>query len=234
MICSCPHHTHLNWRLFNAESRKRAHSSFVGRLTVAGALTAGLYAQRGGQNAAPQAAGPRPSTAPPLVPVRLNVDGNFRIAPPYAADPAFTRKPDVPKGRVIRFTMNSAESKLFPTAPAGRGAGGSRPRRDNAAVPAEPPQHQTFPTTSRGLRAGRLRRQHAGSLHRRPGRTLVRSGRRAGGTRRQAANRPPVHAGHARQPDSREAHPGRSWPSCSLPGLAASARSSTTRCPIVT
>ena len=75
-----------------------------------GALTASLYAQRGGQTAAPKASGPRPSTAPPLVPVRLDVDGNFRIAPPYAPDPAFSEKPNVPKGRVIRFTMNSAES----------------------------------------------------------------------------------------------------------------------------
>src|SRR5438128_1967788 len=63
----------------------------------------------------------RAANAPPLVPVRLNAGGNFRIAPPYTADPAFTKKPDVPAGRVIRFTMNSAESKIFPTAPAGRG-----------------------------------------------------------------------------------------------------------------
>lgn len=106
-------------------------------LITSGALTAGLYAQRGGQTAAPQAAGPRPSTAPPLVPVRLDSDGNFRIAPPYAPDPAFSEKPNVPKGQVIRFTMNSAESKLFPTAPVGggRGARGGAP-----AAPAEPPQ----------------------------------------------------------------------------------------------
>src|SRR6478752_10806344 len=86
----------------------------------------------------------RAANSPPLVPVRLNVDGNFRIAPPYAADPAFTRKPDVPKGRVIRFTMNSAESKLFPTAPAGRPGGPGRGRGEPAAGPVEPPQHQTF------------------------------------------------------------------------------------------
>jgi enterochelin esterase family protein len=87
----------------------------------------------------------RAANAPPLVPVRLNADGNFRIAPPYVADPAFTTRPDVPKGRVIRFTMNSAESKLFPTAPVGR-AGGAVPGRGAAppAAPAEPPQHQTF------------------------------------------------------------------------------------------
>lgn len=84
----------------------------------------------------------RPANAPPLVPVRLNVDGNFRIAPPYVPDPAFTERPDVPKGRVIRFTMNSAESRIFPTGPVGRGGGG----RGAAAPgpPAEPPQHQTF------------------------------------------------------------------------------------------
>jgi enterochelin esterase-like enzyme len=85
----------------------------------------------------------RPANAPPLVPVRLNVDGNFRIAPPYVADPAFTEKPNVPKGRVIRFTMNSAESRIFPTGPVGRGTGGGR----GAAAPGpptEPPQHQTF------------------------------------------------------------------------------------------
>ena len=88
---------------------------------------------------------PRAANAPPLVPVRLNADGNFRIAPPYVADPAFTAKADVPKGRVIRFTMNSAESKSFPTAPVGRG-GGPGAGRGGPAPPAsaEPPQHQTF------------------------------------------------------------------------------------------
>src|SRR5215218_8500944 len=78
----------------------------------------------------------RAANAPPLVPVRLNADGNFRIGPPYVADPAFTAKPDVPKGRVIRFTMNSAESKLFPTAPVGRGGGPGGAR--GAPAPANP------------------------------------------------------------------------------------------------
>src|SRR5689334_15233278 len=91
-------------------------------------------------------AGQRPASAPPLVPLRLNVDGNFRIAPPYVRDPAFAEKPGVPKGRVIRFAMNSAESKLFPTGPVGRGgAGGGRGAPGQGApapaAPAEPPQH---------------------------------------------------------------------------------------------
>lgn len=125
---------------------KRRIHRLLSVLIVACALTAGLYAQRGGQAAAPQASGPRPSTAPPLVPVRLDVDGNFRIAPPYANDPAFSEKPNVPKGRLIRFTMNSAESKIFPTAPVGgtRGARGARGDAAAPAAPAEPPQHQTF------------------------------------------------------------------------------------------
>src|ERR1041385_82019 len=101
----------------------RFATSVLVLLLAGGALTAGLHAQRGGQAPAAQPSGPRPTTAPPLVPVRLDVDGNFRIAPPYANDPAFTEKPNVPKGRVIRFTMNSAESKIFPTAPMGAGGG---------------------------------------------------------------------------------------------------------------
>jgi enterochelin esterase family protein len=78
----------------------------------------------------------RAAKAPPLVPVKLNVDGNFRIAPPYVTDPAFVEKPNVPKGRVIRFLMNSADSKIFPTAPVG-GAG-------RGQAPATPVTHQTF------------------------------------------------------------------------------------------
>src|SRR5215203_44796 len=87
-------------------------------------------AQGGGATAVATA---RAANAPPLVPVRPSVDGNFRIAPPYMADPAFTRKPSVPAGRVIRFTMNSAESKVFPTAPAGRGGGRGDPAAAVAA-----------------------------------------------------------------------------------------------------
>ena len=105
-------------------------------LLAGGALTVCLHAQRGGQTPAAQPTGPRPATAPPLVPVRLDIDGNFRIAPPYAPDPAFSEKPNVPKGRVVRFTMNSAESRIFPTAP----VGGAR----RGAPQTEPPQHQTF------------------------------------------------------------------------------------------
>ena len=124
-------------------SLRRARSATIARLSfrfvapvvvvllAGGALSVGVHAQRGGQAPAAQPSGPRPATAPPLVPVRLDVNGNFRIAPPYAPDPAFTEKPDVPKGRVVRFTMNSAESKLFPTAPVGGARG---------AAPAEPSQ----------------------------------------------------------------------------------------------
>jgi hypothetical protein len=92
----------------------------------------------------------RAANAPAPVPVKLNVDGNFRISPPYVTDPAFVEKPNVPEGRVIRFLMNSAESKIFPTAPVGGAGRGQRaagavtsPPAANAA-PAAPPTHQTF------------------------------------------------------------------------------------------
>ncbi len=111
---------------------------------AAGVLTASLHAQRGAQPSPAPPPGPRPATAPPLVPVRLDVDGNFRIAPPYAPDPAFTEKPNVPKGRVIRFTMNSAESKIFPTAPVGGGRGARGGGASRAATAAQPPQQQAF------------------------------------------------------------------------------------------
>jgi enterochelin esterase family protein len=88
----------------------------------------------------PAAPGPRAANAPPLVPLTAARDGNFRIAPPYVDDPAFTEKPDVPKGRVIRFTMNSADSKIFPTAPPARAGGGGRGAAAGAnAPPAAPP-----------------------------------------------------------------------------------------------
>ena len=112
------------------------------------------------QAPAAQPSGPRPATAPPLVPVRLDVDGNFRIAPPYAPDPAFTDKPNVPKGRVVRFTMNSAESKIFPTAPVGGGARSSAGR--TAAAP-------DIPTSGRRLHSCRVYTEHTDAVHRRAG-----------------------------------------------------------------
>jgi enterochelin esterase family protein len=133
--------TILDGSLQRARSARTTRPSFrfavpvVVALLAVGALSVVVHAQRGGQAPAAQPSGPRPATAPSLVPVRLDVDGTFRIAPPYAPDPAFTEKPGVPKGRVVRFTMNSAESKIFPTAPVGGARG----------IPqTEPPQHQTF------------------------------------------------------------------------------------------
>lgn len=97
-------------------------------ILAAGALAAGSLAQ---------APASRPAGAPILVPVNLDVEGNFRIAPPYVTDPAFTERPNVPKGRVLRFTMDSAESRIFPTGPVGGGRG-------RGGAPAERPQHVTF------------------------------------------------------------------------------------------
>jgi len=41
-------------------------------------------------------------------------EGDFQIKPPYAPAPEQTPRPDVPKGKVVKFTMQSAESKFYP------------------------------------------------------------------------------------------------------------------------
>ena len=49
----------------------------------------------------------------PLYPANAP-DGDYRIAPPYTNAPELTPDPNVPKGVVQRFTMNSTDSKLYP------------------------------------------------------------------------------------------------------------------------
>jgi iron(III)-enterobactin esterase len=41
-------------------------------------------------------------------------DGDYSIAPPYASAPEQTPRDDVPKGRVVRFTLNSEDGKFYP------------------------------------------------------------------------------------------------------------------------
>lgn len=41
-------------------------------------------------------------------------DGDFVIGPPYADAPELTARDGVPKGKVYRFTMRSADSKIYP------------------------------------------------------------------------------------------------------------------------
>jgi enterochelin esterase-like enzyme len=43
-----------------------------------------------------------------------NVDGNFILGPTYNPAPEMSQQQDVPQGTVIEFTMNSADSKLYP------------------------------------------------------------------------------------------------------------------------
>ncbi|HEY3779722.1 MAG TPA: alpha/beta hydrolase-fold protein [Fimbriimonadaceae bacterium] len=41
-------------------------------------------------------------------------DGNYQIAPPYANAPELTPRDGVPKGQVYHFTMDSADSHIYP------------------------------------------------------------------------------------------------------------------------
>src|SRR5687768_5575073 len=115
-------------------------------VVVVGAVVAGVSISSSAPLAAQAAPAaqptPRAADGPPLVPVSLERDGNFRIAPPYSIDPAFIEKPGVPKGRVVRFIMNSTESRIYPTAPPGRGGGaggGANAGAQQGAAPAQPP-----------------------------------------------------------------------------------------------
>jgi enterochelin esterase-like enzyme len=88
----------------------------------------------------------------PMTPLTKDRDGDFHIGPPYVDDPAFTEKEGVPKGKVERFVMNSAASKIFPTAPPRRGRGRGRGQRgesergatEQPAADQPPPQPVTF------------------------------------------------------------------------------------------
>jgi enterochelin esterase-like enzyme len=44
----------------------------------------------------------------------VTADGNFIIGPDYLRAPEYTRQPDVPRGTVSSFTMNSTDSKFYP------------------------------------------------------------------------------------------------------------------------
>jgi hypothetical protein len=165
-----------------------------------------LHAQELGAGQTPPAQAQRAANAPALVPVKLNVDGNFRISPPYATDPAFVEKPNVPKGRVIRFLMNSAESKIFPTAPVG---GAGRGQRAAGAVTSPPAANcsasgaadsSNVRSSDRGLRSGGVHSEHAGAVHRGPGRALVYQRGRGNRTGRTTAHRTGVHPRDAGQP----------------------------------
>src|SRR5271168_1723090 len=43
-----------------------------------------------------------------------NVDGNFILGPTHETSSEMAAQGDVPKGTVIEFTMNSADSKIYP------------------------------------------------------------------------------------------------------------------------
>ncbi|MGC1650301.1 MAG: alpha/beta hydrolase-fold protein [Candidatus Sulfotelmatobacter sp.] len=63
-----------------------------------------------------------------------NVDGNFVIGPTYAAPPETAAQGDIPKGTVIEFTMNSADSKIYPGITRDAGAHGKPDPADPAKL----------------------------------------------------------------------------------------------------
>jgi iron(III)-enterobactin esterase len=41
-------------------------------------------------------------------------EGDYQLKPPFAPAPEQTPRPDVPKGRVVKFTLQAADSKFYP------------------------------------------------------------------------------------------------------------------------
>src|SRR6202034_2962139 len=96
------------------------------RIALLASLAAIVAGQSGRQSAAQSMARPIPPMRDPhsagyvaakelpdgaIPPV--DVDGNFIIGPTHNADPAMSAQNDVPRGTIIEFTMNSADSKIY-------------------------------------------------------------------------------------------------------------------------
>lgn len=63
-------------------------------------------------------------------------DGDYSIAPPYAPAPENTPRDNVPKGKVVTFTMDQADSRFYPPVP-GRDGAAPAPREVNVYIPAQ-------------------------------------------------------------------------------------------------
>ena len=115
----------------------------VPRVLVLGVLVASsVIVVRAQSGVATPVNAARAANAPPLVPVRLNADGNFRIAPPVRRGPGFHGKAGCAKGPRHPVHDELRGQQALPDG-TGRHAGGGR----GAPVPAAsaaPPQHQTF------------------------------------------------------------------------------------------
>jgi enterochelin esterase family protein len=85
--------------------------------------------------------------------------GDYLVAPPYADAPELTKRDNVPHGMVHRFSMNSADSKIYPgIAKSNPGAVVPYARRVSVYVPAqyEPGQPAPFLVSQDSMGQGEL------------------------------------------------------------------------------
>ena len=64
----------------------------------------------------------------------VNLDGNFILGPTHDPAPEMTVQENVPHGKVYTFTMNSADSKIYPGIARGRGTFGTPDPADPARL----------------------------------------------------------------------------------------------------
>ena len=85
-------------------------------IACVGVLLSPVCLPAASQNAAQPPASPSPLIVPPSnsVPLTADAEGDFTIAAPYAPAPELTVADGVPRGTVREFTMDSADSKIYP------------------------------------------------------------------------------------------------------------------------
>src|SRR3954464_3790300 len=64
-------------------------------------------------------------------------EGDYLVGPPYADAPELKRRDDVPHGMVHRFTLNSADSKMYPGIAKGKPGTTPYTRKVAVYVPAQ-------------------------------------------------------------------------------------------------
>ncbi len=100
-----------------------------------------------------------------------DADGNFILGPTHNPAPEMTAQPDVPKGAVFTFTMESADSKIYPGIARDAGTFGTPDPADPAKlIVYHQPSRPLHPPHGR-LRSQAIRPRHRRALHRGCGRS---------------------------------------------------------------
>ena len=99
------------------QESKKMHKKWLNGLALVSVASGALTSSAAVNVSAQTAAGSKATQAdmqnlPPLTPGAS--DGDYAIGPDYTNAPELTARDNVPKGMIYRFTMDSADSKIYP------------------------------------------------------------------------------------------------------------------------